>query len=56
MRIVTPSEPAEKKALSEQALIEFKVAVEIWFRMMDDRDRLLAVNYASEAAGTMRGK
>ena len=42
MRIVTPSEPAEKKILSEQALIEFKVAVEIWFRMMDDHDRQAA--------------
>jgi hypothetical protein len=56
MRIITPSEPVGKKTPSEQALAEFKVAVDIWFARMDNTEMLAATNYASETAGTIRGK
>jgi hypothetical protein len=45
MKIVTPSEPKGEKTLSQQALVEFKVAVDIWVDKMDDHDRQAAINY-----------
>jgi hypothetical protein len=47
MRIVTPSEPVAHKTPSQQALAEFKVAVDIWFAHMDPLDRLIAQTYAA---------